>query len=92
MEKYGDLLVARMESGRKICVCAPYGKTGAGDLIMTTGGVIAQVEKRVPDFDGEVREMVSEFTTVHHVQTIWTRHWSRATDEQKEAQDAEELE
>ena len=92
MEKYGDLLVARMESGRKICVCAPYGKTEAGDMIMTTGGVIAQVEKRVPDFDGEVREVVAEFATVHQAQTIWSRYWHRDSDEPKEVQDAEELE
>lgn len=92
MGKYGDLLIARMESGRAICVCAPYGKTEAGDLIMTTGGIVAHVEKRVPDFDGNVREVVAEFTTVHQAQTIWSRYWRQDDNKQKEAVNVEELE
>lgn len=89
MERYHEVLIAKLESGKEICVSAPYGKAGIGDLVLTTGGTIAQVVKQVEDFTGAVRTVASVFTTVHQAETIWSRYWNREDAKKKEEQDAE---
>lgn len=91
MERYHEVLIAKQESGNEICVSAPYGKAGVGDLVKTTGGAIAQVVKQVEDFTGAVRTVASVFTTVHQAETIWSRCWNREEAQKKEEQIAETL-
>ena len=92
MERYHECLICKTETGKEICVSAPYGKAEAGDLVKTGGGIICQVVKTVEDFTGAVRTVASVFTTVHTCETIWGRYWSREEAQKKEeAENAEDL-
>lgn len=88
MEQHKEVVIAKREDGRRLCISVPFGKAQEGDMIMTTGGTIAQVERVVEDFSGGVQAVASVFTTVYSAQTIWGRYWSR---EEKGEQDAEKL-
>lgn len=75
MKIYDEVLVVRMDTGEKICVCAPYGKTEIGDFVRTKNGLSGVVIKKERDLTGSVMAIAAELTTVYEVSEIWGCYW-----------------
>lgn len=75
MKRYDEVLVVRLDSGKTICVIAPYGKAETGDLVKTTNGLMGEVIKKERDLNGAVLAIAAEFTTVYEACEIWGRYW-----------------
>lgn len=75
MKRYDEVLVVQLDSGKTICVIAPYGKAETGDLVKTTNGLMGEVIKKAEDFSGYVRAITAEFTAVYEASDVWGHYW-----------------
>lgn len=70
-----DILLAKTDTGTEICILCPFGKAGPGDLVKTSGGILARVTARFADLSGEIQTVAGRFTTVYRAVKVWGVYW-----------------